>query len=427
VIVAPIERLIRLLSRLHLPRRTVRLRLTLIYGAMFLTAGVALLAITYGLVHHYTGSIRAIHVKSNYFRIARDVPPPYLQGTPRPGPNGEVQINIPRRSQGGPVTVILPPLQALLDQQRSIVLGQLLVDGGIALGVMAVLSIGLGWLVAGRVLRPLRTITGTVRTISAENLRERLAVGGPADEIKELGDTFDGLLGRLDASFEAQRQFVANASHELRTPLARQRTLAEVALRDSEPTIESLRKAHERVLASGEQQERLIEALLTLARSERGLDRREPFDLAALTGEVLAAHRSEAERRGLHVDVSLEPVTISGDPSLVERMVANLVDNALEHNVADGMVQVATAMREGSAVLSVANSGQVIPPEGLDRLFRPFQRLAADRTSHGNDSGLGLSIVRAVADAHDAEVTARARPDGGLTVEVTFGLDGAEA
>jgi signal transduction histidine kinase len=285
---------------------------------------------------------------------------------------------------------------------------------------MTVLSIWLGWLVAGRVLRPLQTMTATVKTMSADNLHERLAVQGPRDELKDLGDTFDGLLDRLEASFEAQRQFVANASHELRTPLARQRTLGEVALRDPRPTIESLRASHERVLAAGEQQEELIDALLTLAQGERGLDRRDPIDLGAIVGHVLEVRAEEAREHGVTVERALHAAPASGDPYLVERLVANLVGNAIRHNVAGGRIDVVTRIDQGRPRLSVANTGPIVPPNEVDRLFQPFRRLGVDRTGHGEGFGLGLSIVRAIATAHGADVAARARPGGGLEVVIEF-------
>jgi signal transduction histidine kinase len=292
---------------------------------------------------------------------------------------------------------------------------------------MAAGSIGLGWLAAGRVLRPLRTINERARAISATNLHRRLALTGPDDELGQLADTFDELLERLEASFTAQRQFVANASHELRTPLARAQTLAEIALSDPGATVESLKASHRRVLAAGKQQERLIEALLTLARSERGVDEREPFDLARIADGVLRLRRPEAERRGLYVHASLEPADTSGDPRLAERLVANLVDNALRHNVPSGRIDITTTTANGQAVLSIANTGLPVPPAELERLFQPFQRLGADRTDHSNGTGLGLSIVAAIAGAHGATHTAYAQPGGGLEIEVSFASGGGGA
>jgi signal transduction histidine kinase len=412
------DRVRRLRPRMHLPRRTVRLRLALIYGGLFFVAGVVLLTVTYALVHHSTGNIGIVRRPNGGFVVQIRVPPGESR-FPTPPPASWEHVAV-----GGkpPYPAPAEVFGKLFDQQRAVVLHQLVLESGVALGVLLLLSIFLGWLMAGRVLRPLRTMTGTVQTISASNLHERLGMSGPNDEIKELGDTFDRLLGRLEASFEAQRQFVANASHELRTPLARQRTLVEVALGDPQPTVESLQATNQRILVAGEQQERLIEALLTLAQGERGPDRDEPFDLAALTEDVLESRRPEAQRRGLRVESTLQPAAIVGDPGLVERLVANLVDNALEHNVAGGSVWVTTRGREGRAELSVANTGPVVAPEDLARLSKPFQRAAPDRTGHGEGFGLGLSIVRAIAAAHDAEIEIRARPDGGLEVDVAFSL-----
>jgi signal transduction histidine kinase len=285
---------------------------------------------------------------------------------------------------------------------------------------MAVISIGLGWLLAGRVLRPLRTITATARRLSATSLHERLAMTGPDDELKELGDTFDSLLARLERSFDAQRQFVANASHELRTPLARQQTLIEVALADPRPTMAALQAACRRALAASQEQERLIDALLTLAHSQRGLEHREIVDVAAVTREVVESRRADADRAALRVSTTLGPALALGDAQLVERLAANLVTNAIRHNGPDGWVDVRTGVQAGGAVLSVANSGVLIPPGEVGRLFQPFQRLGAARTGSRDSTGLGLSIVNAITAAHDAQVWARALAGGGLEVRVRF-------
>ena len=227
---------------------------------------------------------------------------------------------------------------------------------------------------------------------------------GPDDELKELGDTFDQLLGRLDASFRAQRQFVANASHELRTPLARQRTLLEVALRDRQATNASLRLACERALAAGEQQERLIAALLTLARGERGLDAFEPFDLGAVAAGALDARRDEAQARGVTVTADLGPAPALGDPRLAERLAANLADNAIRYNVPGGLVEITAGRRDDRAFLAVTNTGPVIPPDQLGRLFQPFQRLA-----EGRREGPGQRRTRA-ASGSGWPSSARSRP-----------------
>jgi signal transduction histidine kinase len=298
----------------------------------------------------------------------------------------------------------------------SAALNELLIDSGIALAIMAVISIWLGWVVAGRALRPLRTITSTAREISASSLHRRLALTGPDDELKQLGNTFDALLGRLETAFEAQRRFVANASHELRTPLTLERTLVEVALADPHPTVESLRRTCEQVLAAGEHQERLIEALLTLSRSQRGLDRHDRVDLTALTGEALDA----VEAGALTLTTALEPASTDGDRRLVERLITNLLVNGVRHNVPHGWIDVRTATVSGRAILAVANSGAPIPADQLDRLVQPFQRLDRERHSGEDGLGLGLSIVQAIAEAHGATLTLDPLADGGLRVEVSF-------
>ncbi len=286
--------------------------------------------------------------------------------------------------------------------------------------VSVVIAVVLGWLIAGWLLRPLRTITSTARDISATNLSRRLRLSGRDDEFAELGDTLDDLFGRLEASFESQRHFVASASHELRTPLAAERTLLQVALADPDASAQTLRTTCQQLLVLGEQQERLIEALLTLASSERGPDRQEPLDMARIAWSVLAGLRPEADRKGIEVTASLAPAAASGDPALAERLAANLVDNAIRHNRDGGWLTISTATAEGCAVLSVSNSGPVIPPGEVERLMEPFQRLGAERVRHESGYGLGLAIVRAIAGVHGAALTVTARPDGGLAIEVRF-------
>jgi signal transduction histidine kinase len=292
----------------------------------------------------------------------------------------------------------------------------------ISLGAMALLSSVLGWVVAGRALRPLRALSAAAQDISATNLHSRLPLDGPDDELKELGATFNQLLARLERSFESQRSFVANASHELRTPLARQRVIAQVALSDPGATLDSLRTAHERALVAGAHQERLIEGLLTLARGETGSAGQEALDLVAVVRAVVAHLPPEVDALGLRVERSLAPARLVGDLRLVERLVANLVDNAARYNVPGGMLRVSTATRAEQTVLSVENSGPVVPQQELPRLFQPFQRMAPERTGHGDGAGLGLSIVQAVAAAHGATVAATSKSDGGLKVEVSFPL-----
>jgi len=291
--------------------------------------------------------------------------------------------------------------------------------GAVALAVMVLLALAGGWLIAGRLLRPLRTITATARDISASNLNRRLGLGS-RDEFAELGETLDDLFGRLDASFESQRHFVANASHELRTPLTAERTLLQVALADPDATAQALRSACEQVLTLGDQQERLIEALLTLATSEGGIEQWEPFDLAPVAWHVVTVRREEAERRGVHIETRLTEATTAGDPRLAESLVANLMDNAIRHNSEGGRAEISTAAAGGQATIRVRNTGAVIAPEQLGRLFQPFGRADGERIRHTGGHGLGLAIVQAIARAHRATLTPRAQPEGGLDVEVTF-------
>jgi signal transduction histidine kinase len=286
-------------------------------------------------------------------------------------------------------------------------------------------AVVVGWLIAGRFLRPLRTITGAARDISASNLSRRLSITGRDDEFAELGETLDDLFGRLESSFQAQRHFVANASHELRTPLSAERTLLQVALADPDATAATLRSTCQQVLALGDQQERLIDALLTLASSERGIEQWQPVDLAEITGKAIMDWRPEAERRDIRVDAALTAAMAAGDPQLAASLVGNLVDNAIRHNDDGGRVEISTATVEGQARLAIGNTGAVIPPGEVDRLFQPFQRLGPQRLGtgrkgHSGGSGLGLAIVRAIAGVHGATVTANARPEGGLDITVSF-------
>ena len=400
---------------MKLPAPTIRLRLTLTYGGLFLCSAVALLAITYVLVHRqYTGSF-FIKSGSRAVVAVQTVKSDNIKVLPKPGFGVPISPKLlaPNR------TIAFAAAQG----QSDAALHKLFVDSTLALGVMAVLSLWLGWVISGRALRPLRTITDTAREISASNLHRRLALTGPDDELRQLGTTIDGLLARLETSFDAQRQFVANASHELRTPLTLERTLLELALSDPNANIDSYRHTCEQLLAVGEQQERLIEALLTLSRSQRGLDGHQPVDLAAITASAAAA----ADHDGLTLDITIRPAHTTGNPRLVERLVANLLSNAIRHNVAHGSIGLTTETADGHAVLTVRNTGPKIPAQDLDRLFQPFQRLDATRTSETNGLGLGLSIVQAIADAHDATITARALDDGGLDIDVDFPAAPADA
>ncbi len=416
----------------RLPRRTIRLRLTAVYAVLFLLSGAGVLAITYVLVRHYAEPVMAkTHVLAN--------------SGPQAAPGFGASVAAGGSSRAVCVTAgaTHPPSQAELFRcadyfrsqtarlsaqvvrQRSDFLSTLLTDSGIALAAMTVAALGLGWLVSGRVLSPLRTITRKARNISASNLHERLCVAGPDDELKELGDTVDGLLARLEGSFAAQRQFVANASHELRTPLARQRTLVEVALADPDRSADSLAAACRRVLAAGQQQERLIEGLLTLARSQRGLDQLEPVDLAALAAEAVVARSGDAQQRDIQLTIAASPAVFDGDARLAERLISNLLDNAITHNCRGGQVMVRTTAAFGQAVLTVRNTGPVLHQDELPGLFEPFCHGGEARTGAGDSPGLGLSIVGAIAAAHGASLRACPPPDGGLEIVVRFRCRGA--
>ncbi len=314
----------------------------------------------------------------------------------------------------GPPTVTHPAAQAL---------GQV-TTVAVTLAVLVLLSVAFGWLLAGRLLRPVRLITATARDISASNLSRRLRVGHRDDEFTRLGETLNELFARLEGSFQAQRHFVANASHELRTPLTAERALLQVALADREADNATLREACEQVLELGTRTEGLIDALLTLATGERGIEQREPLDLAILAGRVVELRGQTARDRGVRLDARLAEAPSAGDPRLAESLIANLADNALRYNVPGGWAEISTAARDGLAVVSVRNTGLVVPQDEIDRLFQPFQRLGTERVrgsgGHGPGHGLGLAIVRAIADAHGATVTARARDAGGLDIEVSF-------
>jgi signal transduction histidine kinase len=446
-------------SWLRLPRRTARLRLTVLYGSLFLLSGVALVAITYVLFERAT-EYRTPHLPKVPHAPAiqhLQLPLPLAQALPRLEHvqhqllQDQYQLKQPARAVGSgfqlPVPELVKAQHKLHTAQHQLALAvhqladavhqvaqagsvqaaqraadshQLLVNSGIALAIVAVLAVLAGWLVAGRMLRPIRTITRTARRISSTSLHERLALDGPQDELKELGDTLDDLFGRLDAAFEAQRQFVANASHELRAPLTRQRALIQVALADPDANFTSLRTAHERVLATEQHLEQMIDALLTLTRGQAGLQRREHIDVAVIASQALLVRESEAAGRDLDVRATLDTAPAAGDPRLVERLIANLLDNAIRHNAPGGHVEITTGTRDQHAFVSITNTGPAVPPEQIQRLLQPFQRLDGARTEHKGGHGLGLSIVQAIATAHRAELITRPRAPGGLTIEVSF-------
>ncbi len=398
------------------PRWTARLRLTLWYGGLFLLAGLVLVATSYLLVRQRltpsppAGFIGKASVSSPINGVMCVQPgkcqtPPPGAALPAPNPNQTFTVT------GGQIAALKSSF--LSAAMRTFLQTMLLV-----LGLMALGSLWLGWLVAGRVLRPLQRITATAKRLSEHTLYQRIALDGPDDELKELADTFDGMLTRLDAAFDSQRRFAANASHELRTPLAISRTEVDVALADPDTSPAELRAMAERVRDATERSERLIEGLLTLARSEQQLRLREPADLAALAAEALAHTRHAEGAAGLHVVTRLRPAPVAGDPALLDRMVANLVENAVRHNQPGGWLDVATGTTHGRAFVQVANGGPAIPADQVESLFEPFRRLTGRVASPARGAGLGLSIVRSVARAHGGHAHARALPDGGLEVTV---------
>jgi signal transduction histidine kinase len=366
----------------RLSERSARLRLTLLYSGMFLLLGTALIAI----ILAFAWNSNVVATTSQAVAV---------------GPSGS----------GAPVR------EVVTSQPAGRVAG-LLAVAWLTLAGTALVSAPLGWFAAGRMLRPLRQMTTTARTISAGNLHDRLALTGPDDEFKQLGDTVDDLLARLEASFAAQRRFVANAAHELRTPLTLERTLLQVALADPNVSEASLRATCEELLASGRSQERLLEALLTLATSERGLEQHDPLDLAPLVKRALEQVGPEIERRGLRLTAVLARATTSGDRALLERLTANLLENAVGHNRDGGSIGVETSTESDRAILRVTNSGRTIGADEVERLFEPFRRGGGERTEANGHHGLGLSIARAIVLAHDGEIVAEPAPGGGLAVTV---------
>ena len=301
-------------------------------------------------------------------------------------------------------------------------LSDLLAFSLVGLAVMTVASGGLGWFMSGRVLRPVRVITETARRASEQHLGERLALTGARDELKELADTFDGMLERLDAAFATQRRFVANASHELRTPLTVMRTAIDVTLAKPSPTARQLTDMAVRVRRSIDRAESMVEALLTLAVSDQGKLSTEFTDLATWAEDAIDAAAPEIERLGLRVDALLAPAETTGDPRLLERMIWNLVGNAVRHNEPGGWVRLRTGSRDAAVYLEIANSGPFIPDDAVPSLFEPFRRMEA-RTGVRDGVGLGLSIARSVVTAHRATVTARSQPAGGLDISVVIPRD----
>jgi signal transduction histidine kinase len=361
-------------------RPTIRLRLTLVYAGVFFVAGALLLSVSYALVRN--------NLTVDPGRLRTIVPE---------------ELDLKRAIQREVADDALTKLRA---------------QYAIALAAMTALSVLLGWAVAGRFLRPLQRITATAQRVSQDNLDERIGLEGPRDELKQLADTFDGMLERLSAAFGSQRRFVANASHELRTPLSVIRTELDVTLADPGATNAELREMGETVREATLETERLLQALLTLARTEAGVTRRDPADLADAARLALAQAGPDAVAAHLDVRSALEPAPVRGDRRLIERLVANLVENAVRHNRPGGRVEVRTAQEHGRSLVEVRNDGEPIPAGAVASLLEPFPR--RDRGARRDGAGLGLSIVRSVAAAHGGTVALDARPAGGLVVQVSL-------
>jgi signal transduction histidine kinase len=369
------------------PRWTARVRLTLLYTGLCAACGAIVIAVTYGLV----ASLQH---------------PPAHSGVACPQPHEAL------RTKCKSAFIEAAALGARI--QREATLAHLLQYSLITLAAATLLAAAAGWIVAGRVLRPVRQITQAARAASEHNLAARITLQGPRDELRELADTFDAMLARLQAAFESQGRFVANAGHELRTPLTVMRAALDVVLDKPDPAPGELRRMGHDVRAAVDDAERLIGALLTLARSDRGLTACEPVDLATVAEDVL----DSTDRGGRRLHASLQPAVTSGDPVLLERMATNLVDNALRYNTPGGDLWLTTGTVDGQATLIVANTGPIIAAPALGALFEPFQRLNGRTASDG--FGLGLAIVASITAAHHGTVIAEPRPDGGLTVTVTM-------
>jgi len=408
--------------------RKIRTRLTLIYAALFFVAGSTLLVLTYGLVASNlpTSPPSSLTISSQELSLLKQE-----CGSADPATLA-IGTNPKSASKPGPPPGYKPPLackqaygsyvagtSAGMIEQRQQTLQKLLSFWLVGLGLTTVASAGLGWFMSGRVLHPVRVITETARRASEQHLGERLALTGATDELKELADTFDDMLERLDAAFTAQRRFVANASHELRTPLTVMRTAIDVTLGKPSPSERQLTDMAVRVRRSIDRAESMIEALLTLAVSDQGKLSSEFTDLATWAEDAIDAVAPEIERLDLRVDTELDRAETVGDPQLLERMIRNLVENAVRHNKPGGWVSLRTGRRDGAVYVDIANSGPFVPEDAVPSLFEPFRRMEA-RTGTRDGVGLGLSIARSVATAHGAIVIANSRPAGGLDISVVI-------
>jgi len=398
-------------------RPTLRMRLTLVYGSLFLIAGIVLLGVTYLLVDRQVPGAAGVMVSVK------------VAGELKPGTEPDAALDQPFLRTGDGQQIAAGDVPHFIEKEqakiRSNALTSLLTQGGIALAIVGSASIGLGWLIAGRVLAPLHQVTETARRIASGrgadlSLHERIALEGGDHDVKELADTFDTMVERLDRSFEGQRRFVANASHELRTPLTLNRALVEVAM-NRKTASGDVKQLGETLLEINTRHERLINGLLLLARSENEIIDRTEIDLADVVSHVAAQSAEEARAAGITITERPGEALTSGDPILVERLAQNLVENAIRHNQPGGYARITSRTRsDGSAELEVANSGLTIPPYDISGLFEPFRRLDDERLVTAKGAGLGLSIVRSVARAHGGEVVAKPRSGGGLIVTVTL-------
>jgi signal transduction histidine kinase len=377
-------------------RLTVRARLTLLYAFLFAVCGAIVVAVSYTLVARLEPQGQSQRAPASFLARCRSE-----QLSAHPNDRLLAKCNAYFQLQGA-------------QHQRHLTLSHLLDYSLITLAVVIALAALVGWIAAGRVLRPVHRIAAAARAASEHNLSARVALRGPRDELHELAETFDEMLDRLQAAFEGQRRFIANASHELRTPLAVMRATVDVALDNPDSTPADLRDMATDVRAAVDHAERLIGALLILARNERGLAVQDEVDLATVAEDVL----DTADLGDRHVHATLEPADISGDPLLVERLIANLVDNAVRYNTAAGDIWVSTRTVAGKSYLTVANTGPLVTALDADHIFEPFQRLNDRASDEG--FGLGLTIVASIAAVHGGTATARPRDAGGLSVSVTL-------
>ncbi|MEV6617667.1 HAMP domain-containing sensor histidine kinase [Streptomyces sp. NPDC051051] len=382
-------------------RPTIRIRLTLLYGGMFLIAGILLLSIIYLLA-------------ANALNVGSDLPFKILAG--------QVASDICNFSNEPTASELNRAMNECVNQQRQHALDDLLSRSLLALLGLAVIAFAFGYAMAGRVLAPLGRILRTARSVAGSDLSRRIELDGPDDELKELADTFDDMLERLQRAFTAQQRFVGNASHELRTPLAINRTLLEVHLSDPNAPVE-LQQLGKTLLATNERSEQLVEGLLLLARSDNQIVERKPVDLAEVAGQAIDQVHGEAEAKGVRIRGKRDSAVVQGNGVLLERIALNLVQNAVRYNVPeDGWVEVTTEVLHGQAVLVVSNTGPVVPAYEIDNLFEPFRRLRTERTGSDKGVGLGLSIARSVARAHGGHIAAQPREGGGLVMRVSLPL-----